>query len=74
MGWVLYRQGKAQEALPYLVRASELGDGEAELDLHLGEVQWALGDQAAARATWQKALERHPDDKLLKERLERAGP
>ena len=74
MGWVLYRQGKAQEALPYLVRANELGDGEAELDLHLGEVQWALGDQAAARATWQKALERHPDDKLLKERLERAGP
>jgi len=74
MGWVLYRQGKSQEALPYLVRANELGAGEAELGLHLGEVQWALGDQAAARATWQKALERHPDDKLLKERLERAGP
>jgi len=73
MGWVLYRQGKPREALPYLVRANELGE-EAELDLHLGEVQWALGDQAAARATWTAALERYPDDKLLKERLERAGP
>jgi tetratricopeptide (TPR) repeat protein len=73
MGWVLYRQGKSQQALTYLLRANELGE-EAELSLHLGEVQWSLGDQAAARATWQAALERHPDDKLLKERLERAAP
>jgi predicted negative regulator of RcsB-dependent stress response len=37
-------------------------------------VQWALGDQAAARATWQTALESNPDDRRLKERLERAKP
>jgi predicted negative regulator of RcsB-dependent stress response len=50
-----------------------MGD-DAELDLHLGEVQWALGDKAAARRTWQEGLERRPDAELLKERLERAGP
>jgi hypothetical protein len=33
-----------------------------------------MGDRAAARATWQQALERHPDDSRLKERLERAAP
>ena len=73
MGWVLFRQGRPAEALPHLQRARQLGD-DAELDLHLGEVQWVLGDQAAARKTWQEGLERHPEASQLKERLERAGP
>jgi tetratricopeptide (TPR) repeat protein len=72
-GWVLFRQGRATEALPYLQRASELGD-DVEIVLHLGEVQWTLGAKAEARATWQAGLERHPDDARLKERLERARP
>jgi Tfp pilus assembly protein PilF len=73
MGWVLFRQGKAQEALPYLERAAKLGD-DPEIALHLGEVQAALGDAAAAKATWQKGLEANPDDARLKERLEHARP
>jgi len=73
MGWVLFRQGRFPEALEYLKRANDLGD-DAEIDLHLGEVQWALGDRDAARDTWQRALEAHPNDVRLKERLERAQP
>ena len=73
MGWVLYRQERPHEALPYLRRARELAS-DTEIDLHLGEVLWAVGDQAEARKTWQAALERSPDDEKLKERLERAGP
>ncbi len=73
MGWVLFRQGRLPEALDYLKRASALGE-ESEIDLHLGEVQWAMGDRAAARKTWQQALERRPDDPRLKERLQQAGP
>jgi tetratricopeptide (TPR) repeat protein len=73
MGWVLYRQGRLPEALQYLERASELGE-ESEIHLHLGEVQWAMGDRDGARETWQQALERQPDNAQLKERLERAGP
>ncbi len=73
MGWVLFRQGRLAEALECLKRANDLGD-DAEIDLHLGEVQWALGDRDAARATWQQALEAYPDDVRLKERLERAQP
>ena len=73
MGWVLFRQGKAQEALPYLERAAKLDD-DAEIALHLGDVQAALGDAAAAKAVWQKGLEDNPDDARLKERLERARP
>ncbi len=73
MGWVLYRQERPQEALPYLRRARELAS-DPEIDLHLGEVLWAIGDEAEARKTWQAALERSPDDTRLRERLERAGP
>jgi tetratricopeptide (TPR) repeat protein len=73
MGWVLFRQGQYQQALEHLERAHDLGD-DVEIDLHLGEVQWAMGNRDEARKTWQEALERQPDDARLKERLERAGP
>lgn len=73
MGWVLHRQGRQDEALRYLQRSHELGN-DPEIDLHLGEVQWALGDKAAARKTWQQALEHNPDDTQLQERVKRAGP
>jgi tetratricopeptide (TPR) repeat protein len=73
MGWALYRQGRPQEALGYLQRAHARGS-DPELDLHLGEVQWALGDEGGARKTWSAGLERFPDDPRLKERLDRAGP
>jgi tetratricopeptide (TPR) repeat protein len=73
MGWVRFRQERLTEALEYLVRARDLGD-DAEIDLHLGEVQWALGNRDQARKTWQEALQRQPENARLKERLERAGP
>jgi tetratricopeptide (TPR) repeat protein len=73
MGWLLYKEGKYTEALDYLKRANESG-ADPEIDLHTGEVQWAMGDQKAARETWKAALLKAPDDKKLRERLERAGP
>jgi Tfp pilus assembly protein PilF len=73
MGWLLFRQGKPTEAVKYLEKAKRLGN-DPELDLHLGEAQWAAGDQAAARKTWQEGLERRPDNEKLRKRLERAGP
>jgi len=73
MGWLLYREGKYPEALDYLRRASEAG-ADPEIDLHVGEVQWAMGDQAGARKTWAQALEEAPDNEKLRKRIERAGP
>ena len=73
MGWLLYKEGKYTEALDYLKRANESG-ADPEIDLHIGEVQWAMGDQKAARETWKAALLQAPEDKKLRQRLERAGP
>jgi tetratricopeptide (TPR) repeat protein len=73
MGWVLFRQGLLEDSLRYLERASALGS-DPELELHLGEVQWALGRKDEARRTWSEALERHPANERLEKRLEQAGP
>jgi tetratricopeptide (TPR) repeat protein len=73
MGWLLFREGKYAEALEYLKRASKAG-ADPEIDLHIGEVQWAMGEQAAARLTWAEALEQAPENDKLRKRLERAGP
>jgi tetratricopeptide (TPR) repeat protein len=73
MGWLLYKEGNYPAALDYLQRANESG-ADPEIDLHIGEAQWAMGDQKAARATWQEALEKAPENAKLRERIERAGP
>jgi tetratricopeptide (TPR) repeat protein len=73
MGWVLYRQKRYEQALGYLKRAYELGN-DSEIAVHLGEVQWAMGDKAAAHKTWEEALQRHPGNKPLEERLARPVP
>jgi tetratricopeptide (TPR) repeat protein len=73
MGWLLHREGRHAEALEYLQRARKAGS-DPEIDLHLGEVQWALGERDAARSTWTAALERWPDDERLQRQLQRKGP
>jgi tetratricopeptide (TPR) repeat protein len=71
MGWVLYKTRHYDEALGYLERARERIQ-DPELELHVGEVQWALDKRDDALATWHAAAERYPDDKDLSERIERA--
>ena len=72
MGWLLYREKRYAEALQFLERAGKSG-ADPEIDLHLGEVQWAMGDTDAARKTWAAGLERAPGNEKLRKRLERAG-
>jgi len=59
LGWVLFRLGKAEEALPYVQRSVDRGQGigdETILD-HLGDVLDALGRQAESLQQWNKALQ-----------------
>lgn len=65
MGWVLYRQGKLEEALRYLRKAHAM-DPDPEIAGHLGEVLWQLGQKEEATAIWDEALERDPDHDVLK--------
>lgn len=73
LGWVLYRRGQYAAAIPELARAFRLlHDGD--VGAHWGEALWAAGQKAAARSTWQRALNADPDNKLLATTVHRYAP
>src|SRR5262245_2461551 len=64
LGWVLYRQGKNEEALKELQRAYA-GRPDAEIAAHLGEVLWVAGRRAEAQKVWDEALTKTPSNDVL---------
>ena len=70
MGWVLYRQGKLDEALSYLWKAMQASP-DSEVAAHLGEVLWVKGDRDAARDIWKKALKQSPESSALLDTMKR---
>jgi tetratricopeptide (TPR) repeat protein len=70
MGWVLYRLGRAEEAVDYLERALE-GDDNPEIMAHLIEVLDHIGRSEEAADLAERALADHADDPYLQATLER---
>jgi tetratricopeptide (TPR) repeat protein len=70
LGWVRFRRGDASGALPYMERAYRIYP-DSEIASHWGEVLWASGKQAEARALWARSLARSPDSKPLRATIER---
>lgn len=73
MGWVLYRQGKLEEAVDYLRKAIDLRS-DPEIAAHLGEVLWVMGDKQGAKAVWETALQATPEDQRLLDVIQRFNP
>ncbi|MGE3773586.1 MAG: tetratricopeptide repeat protein [Gammaproteobacteria bacterium] len=73
MGWVLYRLGRLEEAVPYLEQARKLRN-DPEVAAHLGEVLWMLGRRDDAREIWNTALQAHPKDTRILEAIKRLAP
>lgn len=71
MGWVAYRMGRLDEARDYLQRAYDLSRHEPEIAAHLGEVLWHLDRRTQARHIWSDALDKHPDNDVLQETIQR---
>ncbi|MFY0990847.1 tetratricopeptide repeat protein [Halomonas sp. C05BenzN] len=70
MGWVLFRLGEPERALPWLERAyATLPD--QEIAAHLIEVLWTLERHDEARALTREAMERFDEHPVLDELLER---
>jgi tetratricopeptide (TPR) repeat protein len=65
LGWVLFRQGRAAEALPYLNSAYSY-DHDGDIAAHLGEVLWQMGRQDEAQRIWTEASALDSDNHLLK--------
>jgi tetratricopeptide (TPR) repeat protein len=66
LGWVLYRQGHDEQALPYSA-AAYAEDRGADIGAHYGEVLWHLGRHAEADQVWTEAARADSDNRLLKE-------
>lgn len=64
LGWVLYRQGKLDEALATLRRAYRI-KADPEIAAHLGEVLWAMERRDEARQVIREALQTSPGSDVL---------
>jgi len=56
MGWILYKKRQFAWALSLLKEAEAGLPDEAEVQYHLGMIQYILGQESAARATLERAL------------------
>lgn len=73
MGWVLFKLGRAEEALPYVERSWEL-QRDPEIAAHLGEILWGLGRTEAARDVWLDAIVEFPGSEVLLGTMGRLDP
>ena len=71
LGWVFFRQGRNEEALDELLRASEaMHEPDPVVLEHIGDVYGKLGKTADAVLYWHKALQLDPKNQLLTEKLD----
>lgn len=71
--WILYKQGKFDEALIYQRQAVDKSEQEGnvseELYDHLGDILKATGDKEGAIEAWKKAIEVGGEDKEITKKL-----
>ncbi|MEO6846703.1 MAG: tetratricopeptide repeat protein, partial [Chthoniobacterales bacterium] len=67
LGWLLYKQGKYQDAVAQLQRASELlsNHPDAVVFEHIGDAYQKLGQFAQAVLYWQKSIGLDPKNKVV---------
>lgn len=70
LGWVLFKMGKHDQALPHLQKAFEKFP-DPEVAAHLGEVLWALNRREEAASIWQQSLKDNPDSDIIISTMER---
>ncbi len=73
MGWVLYRLGKTEEAVVFLLKAFQ-SYPDPEVAAHLGEVLWQLGKPEDAQTIWSQVLKNNPEHKVLLRTIKRFAP
>ena len=70
LGWVYFRRGRIKEALKEIEKADSLIE-DPEVSDHLGEIYLKMGDVKKARASWEKSLKLDPQQKPVKEKLDK---
>jgi tetratricopeptide (TPR) repeat protein len=70
VGWALFKQGRLLEARSHLEEANA-GLADPEIQSHLAEVHWALGDRDLARTMLEAAAASFPDSVPVRSAVER---
>lgn len=70
-GWILFKQGKIEDSLNYIILAAEKDPNNWEIFEHLGDIYFSLSDLSNAENNWTKALKLDPNNLILKEKLNR---
>jgi len=65
LGWVYYRMGRFDEAVPYLERAVELLPYDPTINDHLGDAYWRVGRKLEARFQWKRAKNHTEDQEVM---------
>lgn len=63
-GWLLFKQGKYEEALESLRKAYSI-QPENEIAAHIAEVLWVMGRDKEAREFFDPIFKKNPDDEYL---------
>ncbi|WP_439814095.1 tetratricopeptide repeat protein [Zavarzinia sp. CC-PAN008] len=74
LGWVLFKQGKYEDAVERLERAVTLEPQDPVINDHLGDALWQVGRRMEARFQWNHALNLSPEPEQesdLKRKLDR---
>lgn len=70
LGWVYFRMGEFDKALPLLQKAFNIMP-DHEIAAHLGELLWITDKPEQAIEVWQKGLENRPNSSTINSTLER---
>lgn len=62
LGWVLYKLGEKDAAVPHMERATELLPTDPIINDHLGDVYWSVGRKTEAVFQWRRALSFGPEE------------
>lgn len=71
-GWVLFKLGKARQALDHLRHAYALQE-DPDIAAHLGQVLWVLGQKDEARHYFEAARKLDPGNRSLQRALQETG-
>lgn len=65
LGWVYYRMGRYEDAVPYLEQAVELLPYDPVINDHLGDAYWNVGRKLEAKFQWNRAKNHAEDEDLI---------
>ena len=71
VGWVLFQQGKTEEALSFMEKAMEKIKTDPIIAEHYGDVLLASGKKAEAADAYRKSLQANPENLVVQDKLKK---